>query len=206
VRPGRSSSSPIWQPDAPTTSTAPSGRSFGCRGGICARVASRCAGAYDGPVRELILAPGEGLSVENPMGGLFTFKITSDESDGALTAIETFIVRQEGPPLHVHDQDEVIYTLAGSLRVKLSDTLREAPAGSFVFIPRGTPHTWQNVGTEPLRFFATIMPAAVAFEEFFKRYAQLAVEERGVEAFARLATETQAFEVVGPPLAESDPL
>lgn len=157
-------------------------------------------------MRQLILAPGEGLSVENPMGGLFTFKITSDESDGALTAIETFVVRPDGPPLHVHDQDEVIYTLAGSLRVKLGDTLREVPAGSFVFIPRGTPHTWQNVGTEPLRFFATIMPAAVAFEEFFKRYAQLPAEERGVEAFARLATETKAFEVVGPPLAESNPL
>ena len=157
-------------------------------------------------MRELLLAPGEGLSVENPVGGILTFKITSDESDGALTAIETFVVRQEGPPLHVQDQDEVIYILAGSLRVKLGESLRGAPAGSFVFIPRGTPHTWQNVGAEPLRFFATIMPAATAFEEFFKRYAQLPAEERGVEAFARLAAETKAFEVVGPPLAESDPL
>jgi quercetin dioxygenase-like cupin family protein len=157
-------------------------------------------------MRELILAPGEGLSVDNPVGGLFTFKITSDESDGALTAIETFVVRQEGPPLHVHDQDEVIYTLAGSLRVKVGDSLREAPAGSFVFIPRGTPHTWQNVGAEPLRFFATITPAAVAFEEFFKRYAQLPAEERSVEAFARVAAETKAFDVVGPTLADSDPL
>jgi quercetin dioxygenase-like cupin family protein len=157
-------------------------------------------------MRELVLAPGEGLSVENPVGGLFTFKITSAESGGVLTAIETFVVRQEGPPLHVHDQDELIYTLAGSMRVKLGETLREAPAGSFVFIPRGTPHTWQNAGAEPLRFFATIMPAAVAFEEFFKRYAQLPAEERGVEAFARVAAETKAFEVVGPPLAESDPL
>jgi hypothetical protein len=50
------------------------------------------------------------------------------------------------------------------------------------------------------------LPAAVAFEEFFKRYAQLPVEERGVEAFARVAAETKAFEVVGPPLADSDPL
>ena len=157
-------------------------------------------------MRGLLLAPGEGLSVENPVGGILTFKITSDESEGALTAIETFVVRQEGPPLHVHDQDEVIYTLAGSLRIKLGDSLRGAPPGSFVFIPRGTPHTWQNVGAEPLRFFATIMPAATAFEEFFKRYAQLPAEERGVEAFARLAAETKAFEVVGPPLAESDPL
>jgi hypothetical protein len=50
------------------------------------------------------------------------------------------------------------------------------------------------------------MPAATAFEEFFTRYAQLPVEERGVEAFARLAAETSAFRVVGPPLAQSDPL
>lgn len=157
-------------------------------------------------MRELILAPGEGLSVENPLGGLFTFKITSNESDGALTAVETFVVRQDGPPLHVHNEDEVIYSLEGLLRVKLGDTLREVPAGSFVFIPRGTPHTWQNVGAEPLRFFATIMPASVAFEEFFKRYAQLPAEERGVEAFARVAAETKAFDVVGPTLAESDPL
>ena len=104
------------------------------------------------------------------------------------------------------DEDEFIYILESAFRVKLENELIEAAPGSFVFIPRGTPHTWQNVGTEPLRFFATIMPAAVAFEEFFKRYAQLAAEERGVEAFARLATETKAFEVVGPPLAESDPL
>lgn len=90
--------------------------------------------------------------------------------------------------------------------MKLGHTLREAPAGSFVFIPRGTPHTWQNVGADPLRFFATIMPAAIEFEEFFKRYAELPAEQRDVEAFARVAAETHAFEVVGPPLAESDPL
>ena len=157
-------------------------------------------------MRELILAPGEGLPVENPVGGLFTFKITSAESGGALTAIETLVLRQEGPPLHVHAQDELIYTLEGSLRVKLGETLRGVPPGTFVFIPRGTPHTWQNVGAGPMRFFATIMPAAVEFENFFKRYAELPAHERTVQAFARVAAETKAFDVVGPPLAESNPL
>lgn len=157
-------------------------------------------------MEDLILAPGEGLSVENPTGGTVTFKITSDESGGALTAIEGTAAPREGPPLHVHDQDEVIYTLDGTYRVKLGDTLREVPPRSFVFIPRGTPHTWQNVGSETARFFATLMPATTAFEQFFRRYAQLPARERGVEAFARLAAETKAFEVVGPPLAQSDPL
>ncbi len=158
-------------------------------------------------MRPFTLAPGEGTSVENPTGGVTTFKATSDQSGGGLTAIEGVSAPGEGPPLHVHrEQDEFIYTLDGTFRVRLGDDLIEALPGSFVFIPRNTPHTWQNVGVEPLRFFATIMPAAVAFEEFFKRYAQLPAEERGVKAFARLATETKAFEVVGPPLAESDPL
>jgi hypothetical protein len=157
-------------------------------------------------MQQLILAPGEGLSVENPLGGLFTFKITSDESDGTLTAVETFIVLQEGPPLHVHEQDELIL----HPRRLSSCQARRYPArgASGIVCLHPTGHaahlTWQNVGAEPLRFFTTIMPAATAFEEFFKRYAQLPAEERGVEAFARLAAETKAFEVVGPPLAESD--
>ena len=62
-------------------------------------------------MRQLILAPGAGLSVENPVGGVLTFKITTEASGGALTAIETTAARQDGPPFHVHDQDERIYTL-----------------------------------------------------------------------------------------------
>jgi hypothetical protein len=43
-------------------------------------------------------------------------------------------------------------------------------------------------------------------KRFFRRYAKLPAEQRGVEAFTRLATETRAFEVLGLPLAESDPI
>jgi quercetin dioxygenase-like cupin family protein len=156
-------------------------------------------------MRHLMLAPGEGLSVENPVGGILTFKITGDESGGSLTALETIAAPAEGPPLHVHDEDELIYTLEGRFRIKLGDTLSEAPLGSFVFIPGGTPHTWQNIGTDSARFFATVMPASAAFEQFFKRYAQLPAQERGMEAFTSLAAETKAFRVIGPPLSESDP-
>lgn len=60
-----------------------------------------------------IVPPGEGMAVENPVGGVLTFKITSDVSSGALTALETVAAPQEGPPLHLHDEDELIYTLEG---------------------------------------------------------------------------------------------
>ena len=155
-------------------------------------------------MRPFALVPGEGLSVDNPVGGVLTFKATSDQSGGGLTAIDTVAAPGEGPPLHVHrDEDEFIYILEGTFKVKLADELVEAAPGSFVFIPRGTPHTWQNISHAPARFFAGVMPAAIAFEEFFTRYAQLPAEERGTESFARLAAETKAFEVLGPPLAQS---
>ena len=64
----------------------------------------------------------------------------------------------------------------------------------------GTPHTWQNVGAEVARFVATLAPADVRFERFFVRYSELTPDERGVDAFTRIARETQGMEVLGPPL------
>ena len=153
-------------------------------------------------VEPFAVAPDQGLSVENPTGGVTTFKAMVDASGGALTALEGLAAPGEGPPLHVHrNQDELIYTLEGRFSIRLGDQLLDAPAGSFIFIPRGTPHTWRNSGDTPARFFAALMPGATEFEQFFVRYAALPPHERGVSAFARLADETQAMEVVGPPLA-----
>jgi len=147
------------------------------------------------------VAPGGGLSVENPVGGITTFKVTADTSGGAMTALEALVAPGQGPPLHVHHgQDELMSMLEGRFAVKLGDELLDAPAGSFVFVPRGTPHTWQGVGDRPSRLFAALVPAAVAFEQFFVRYADLPEHERGTAAFARLSAEMQAMDVVGPPL------
>ena len=144
--------------------------------------------------------------MENPVGGILTFKARSEQSDGQLTVVETIAAPGEGPPLHVHrHEDEFIYTLEGRFRLKLADELLEADPGSFVFIPRGTPHTWQNTGAKAGRFVAGVTPAAEGFEQFFVRYGRLADDERGEPAFRRLASETNAIEVVGPPLARSSP-
>src|SRR5258708_127470 len=86
-------------------------------------------------MRPFALVPGEGVSVDNPVGGVLTFKATSDQSGGGLTAIDTVAAPGEGPPLHVHrDEDEFIYILEGSFKVKLGNELIEAAPGSFVFI------------------------------------------------------------------------
>lgn len=47
------------------------------------------------------------------------------------------------PPLHAHPHDdEALYVLEGALTVFAADEVLTAPTGSFVFLPRGVPHTF----------------------------------------------------------------
>ncbi len=53
-------------------------------------------------------------------------------------------------PPHLHrSDDEAWYVLEGTLRVRVGDEEVEACAGSAVFVPRGTPHTYWNPGADP---------------------------------------------------------
>ena len=56
-------------------------------------------------------------------------------------------------PRHVHHRDdEAWYVLEGVLCVQVGDQVVEARAGSAVFVPRGTPHTYWNPGSDPTRY------------------------------------------------------
>ena len=59
-----------------------------------------------------------------------------------------------------HNDDEAWYVLEGVLCVRAGDKVIEAHAGSSVFVPRGTPHTYWNPGPGPLRYLL-IMTANV---------------------------------------------
>jgi len=144
----------------------------------------------------LVLGPGEGTTIEGPAGGPLTFKARGDQTGGALTAFENVIAPGDGPPLHTHaNEDEAWYVLAGELRFHIGDERSVAPAGSFVFVPRGTPHAFVNAGTEPARILVLFTPAGM--EAFFDRFAQLEAFEPA--AFREIGA-TVGMDVTGPPL------
>jgi quercetin dioxygenase-like cupin family protein len=152
--------------------------------------------------RGIQLDPGKGARVKNPVGGFITLKVRHEQSGGTLGAFETVTAPGEGPPLHVHpEMDEILYVLEGRFRFKLEGDLEEAAPGAFVFIPRGVVHTWQCVGDAPGRFLCIVTPAG--FERFFEVFAQAGDLPRA-DAFRTLGLEV-GMEVIGPPLAESDP-
>jgi quercetin dioxygenase-like cupin family protein len=145
--------------------------------------------------------PDDGEAIPNPLGGPLTIKAHGHETGDALSAFLSTPAPGEGPPLHVHaEEDELMYFLEGSFRTKLDGTVREAPAGSMIFIPKGAPHAWQNVGDEDGRVLFVFTPASPGMEEFFRRFA-----DQSKDAFSALADEA-GMEILGPPMAESDPL
>ena len=64
-----------------------------------------------------------------------------------------------GPPLHVHPHtDEGFYVADGELTFVLGDREVVAPAGTFVFVPRGVVHTARNSGPGPMRGLLVLSP------------------------------------------------
>lgn len=151
----------------------------------------------------VVLRSGEGDTIQGPAGGPLTFKVRGDQSGGTLTAFENVVAPGDGPPLHTHArEDESWAVLEGELRFKLGGTISAAPQGSFVFVPRGVPHCFQNTGDKPARILVLFTPAGM--EAFFDRFAELPDGPVDPGVFARLGKDA-GMVVVGPPLAVSDP-
>jgi quercetin dioxygenase-like cupin family protein len=142
------------------------------------------------------VGPGEGETIEGPAGGPLTFKARGEQTGGTLTALENVIAPGDGPPLHTHaGEDEAWYVLAGTLRFRLGEAEAAAPAGTFVFVPRGTPHCFVNAGEDPARILVLFTPSGM--ERFFDRFAALSAFDPA--AFASIGADV-GMAVTGPPL------
>ncbi|HVF99237.1 MAG TPA: cupin domain-containing protein, partial [Chloroflexia bacterium] len=49
----------------------------------------------------------------------------------------------------------------GALTFRLGERNVNAPAESLVFVPRGSAHTFRNLGEEPVRFLCVVSPAGL---------------------------------------------
>jgi quercetin dioxygenase-like cupin family protein len=153
--------------------------------------------------RAYVLGPGQGARSRNPTSEV-VLKLRGARSGGATNVFEIEIAPGQGPPLHFHEaQDEWLYVLEGEFRFRLDDDVAAGPAGTFVFLPRRVPHTWQSIGELPGRLIGAFVPAAL--ERFFERFSNVPAEGSSVDVFSALAKDDGMI-VVGPPLAQSHPL
>lgn len=96
--------------------------------------------------RPVVLAPGEGRSYDLGRGAA-VFKADGEETAGRYSISEWWLdPHTKGPGAHSHPEDDVFYVLEGTLSVCVHDEWLDAPAGSFVLVPGGTTHDFENRG------------------------------------------------------------
>jgi quercetin dioxygenase-like cupin family protein len=140
------------------------------------------------------------------LGQLLTIKASAETSGGGLTLIEVVCPEGPGAPLHVHRNDnEWFFVLEGELAFWVGGTVIAAPAGAFVYGPRGIPHTFDVVSSPQARFLLGTDPAG--FEGFVRAVGEpagaltLPPPPEGPPDMGALVAAAAQFgiEILGPP-------
>jgi quercetin dioxygenase-like cupin family protein len=149
-----------------------------------------------------VVLPHEGETLRGPVGGPARILARAETTNGAFTAIENEIPPDQGPPEHIHAlEDEMYVVFEGSIRFKAAGRYFDAPAGAFMFIPRGTPHAFRNIGATAARLLVMFAPAGM--EHFFEGIAALPAHAPDPGTYREIARGA-GMEVVGPPMNEGE--
>jgi quercetin dioxygenase-like cupin family protein len=105
------------------------------------------------------------------LGGSIIIHLRAEQTGGRLGLVEQVIpAGYPGPALHVHpDFDETFILLEGTLAFCAGGEAYDADAGSAVFVPRGTPHTFANRSSGAARCLVVVTPGG--FEHYFEELA-----------------------------------
>jgi quercetin dioxygenase-like cupin family protein len=142
-----------------------------------------------------ILRPGEGRPID--VGEMhLSVKATKDETNGGYSLLETQEPAGFGPPLHIHrDTAEAFYVLEGKYIFFLDGQEASCPAGSFVFVPAGTPHGFRVDGVASRKLMLYTPAAMVGYFDEVAAAAQAG--EVDPEVLSQIALR-YSMEVVGP--------
>jgi quercetin dioxygenase-like cupin family protein len=111
------------------------------------------------------------------LGELVTYRIASEQSSGASSLFEVVVQPQGGPPPHIqHREDEWTYVLEGEFDLLYGDRSISGRPGSLVYVPRGTLHTYKNVGQDPGRLLVGQTPAG-SLQGFFEEVGEEVVDK-----------------------------
>jgi mannose-6-phosphate isomerase-like protein (cupin superfamily) len=128
-------------------------------------------------------------------------KLTSEDTGGALTAFELSALAQTGPYLHVHHrEDEWYYVLSGEFLFIAGGEEHTLPAGASIWLPRGIPHVWANIGTTENKLILVCQPGG--FEKFFEEMGSAMSKANAANAEKTMAAMFAKYgmEMLGPPL------
>ena len=136
-------------------------------------------------------------------GGLHTWKLLAEESDGAFFLFEDTMVKDKTTPLHLHPEaHEMTYVIDGEIEVQADGNRSRVRTGGMSFVPMGVAHAFIVVSAEA-RLLSLQSPGAVG-QPFYRGASDPAVDDN-VDYFdlGRLkevaAANPRSIKILGPP-------
>ena len=128
----------------------------------------RAAGGGDR--KPLIVRPDQGRRYD--MGRMRAVFFADGEETASRYSISEWWLepRTRGPGAHAHEDDHIFYVLAGTLRVVVDGKQNDAARGTYVLIPGGVPHDFENHGKDECGFISINIPAG--FEQMMPQLAK----------------------------------
>ena len=125
-------------------------------------------------------------------------KLQQKSTNGRYDQAVTITLPQVGPSEHTHQQDEQLYILEGTYRVKLGEHVFTASAGTSVRIPGGVSHAWRSLTAG--KMLVTFLPGGLRgfFEGMRPLYLAPQLDMHALRALAA----RYGLTVTGPPLTE----
>ena len=107
----------------------------------------------------IALAQGEGMRLQSGPGRDLIFKLTGEQTGGALDYFVVEVAPRGGPPLHVHHvQDETLHVLKGRYKVRVGDDITVLEEGGFAYLPAKVPHAFLNLTDAPGEVLIVYVP------------------------------------------------
>jgi len=157
----------------------------------------------------VFIPPGDGEIAPFMPGERFAWKVAGNA--GGLDFSELSLDPGVKTPEHIHHgNEEIYYVLDGSIRFVADGKPIDAATGSFVLIPRGTPHAWANLSSSRTRLLLIFSPGGMKgyFDELEPLLPELMagledmskVDAKALQAAEDIMRRYQ-YEMVGPPPA-----
>ena len=147
-----------------------------------------------------VLEPHEGLRLQSGPGRDLVFKVTGDDTAGALDYFVVEVAPHGGPPLHVHHrQEETIHVLSGRFKVRVGDEEAVLEKGGFVFMPSGLPHAFLNLTDAPGEVVVVYTPGGG--HRFYEELGPLTRNGSPDRATVAAVFEKHGMTLLGPPLS-----
>jgi quercetin dioxygenase-like cupin family protein len=123
----------------------------------------------------IVLNAGEGDQQSFSGGGLHTWKLLAEDTDGTFFLFEDTMVKDKTTPLHLHPEaHEMTYVIDGEIEMQADGRRSRVRSGGMSFVPKGVAHAFIVVSAEA-RLITIQSPGAVG-QAFYRGASEPAVD------------------------------